>query len=344
MEKLDLRKLDEQEILGIRKSAMRLIESGMSQKAVCEKLCLRPNTLNDWSKKYKSKGVKGLHSGKRGARSEDRKLLSSKVERQIQKMIIDKMPEQLKLDYALWTRKAVKELVEREFGIVISISAMGVYLRKWGFTPQSHKEASLRTMPEESPKMVRMSTPLVIKKQAKEEDAEIFWGETGIKTSVITAEVMHLRGKHSRKKSMSKRFSVNMVSAVNNQGKVHFMIYSESMNADRLIEFMTQLIKANRRMVYLILDNLRVHHSKIVKEWVERNKEKIALYYLPSYSPERNPDEYLNCDLKQGMSAKKSPKNKETLQNNVQNHMEMLSVSPQRVMKYFKHRDIQYAA
>ncbi|MCO5247827.1 MAG: helix-turn-helix domain-containing protein [Chitinophagales bacterium] len=153
MEKLDLRKLDEQEILGIRKSAIRLIESGMSQKAVCKKLGLRPNTLNDWNKKYKSKGVKGLHSGKRGARSEDRKLLSSKVERQIQKMIIDKMPDQLKLDYALWTRKAVKELVEREFGIVISISAMEEICLRSGVYPSKAKEASLRTMPEESPKM-----------------------------------------------------------------------------------------------------------------------------------------------------------------------------------------------
>ncbi|MCO5249296.1 MAG: IS630 family transposase [Chitinophagales bacterium] len=277
-------------------------------------------------------------------RSEDRKLLSSKVERQIQKMIIDKMPDQLKLDYALWTRKAVKELVEREFGIVISISAMGVYLRKWGFTPQKPKKQAYEQCPKKVQKWLDEQYP-AIKKQAKEEDAEIFWGdETGIKNQCHHGRSYAPKGKTPVKKSMSKRFSVNMVSAVNNQGKVHFMIYSDSMNADRLIEFMTQLIKANRRMVYLILDNLRVHHSKIVKEWVERNKEKIALYYLPSYSPERNPDEYLNCDLKQGMSAKKSPKNKETLQNNVQNHMEMLSVSPQRVMKYFKHRDIQYAA
>ncbi|MCO5247435.1 MAG: IS630 family transposase [Chitinophagales bacterium] len=254
------------------------------------------------------------------------------------------MPEQLKLDYALWTRKAIKELVEREFGIVISISAMGVYLRKWGFTPQKPKKQAYEQCPKKVQKWLDEQYP-AIKKQAKEEDAEIFWGdETGIKNQCNHGRSYAPKGETPVKKSMSKRFSVNMVSAVNNQGKVHFMIYSDSMNTDRLIEFMTQLIKANRRKVYLILDNLRVHHSKIVKEWVERNKEKIALYYLPSYSPERNPDEYLNCDLKQGMSAKKSPKNKETLQNNVQNHMEMLSVSPQRVMKYFEHRDIQYAA
>ncbi|MEQ8547116.1 MAG: transposase, partial [Cyclobacteriaceae bacterium] len=70
----------------------------------------------------------------------------------------------------------------------------------------------------------------------------------------------------------------------------------------------------------------------------------IEVFYLPSYSPDRNPDEYLNCDLKQGISNKKSPKNKETLSQNVQNHMEMLQTCPARVIKYFNHESINYAA
>ena len=95
---------------------------------------------------------------------------------------------------------------------------------------------------------------------------------------------------------------------------------------------------------YLILDNLRVHHSKLVKQWVQENKEKIELYYLPSYSPEKNPDEYLNCDLKYGLSEKPSPRNVEQLRNNVENHMLMLQQNQQRVKKYFNHKDIKYAA
>jgi len=75
-----------------------------------------------------------------------------------------------------------------------------------------------------------------------------------------------------------------------------------------------------------------------------KNKEKIELFFIPSYSPDRNPNEYLNCDLKQGLSIKKSPKYKETLQQNVQNHMDMLSENPNRIVKYFKHQAIQYAA
>ncbi|WP_313382091.1 IS630 family transposase [Proteiniphilum saccharofermentans] len=343
MEKIDLRKLGEQEILGIRKSAMLLVNSGMSQREVCKRLGLRHNTLNDWCKRYNTDGTKGLHSAKRGARSEDRKLLSLKKERQVQKMITDKMPDQLKLDFALWTRKAVKELIEKEFGIIMSISTVGVYLRKWGFTPQKPKKQAYEQCSRKVQKWLDEEYP-AIKDEAEKEGAEIFWGdETGVKNQCNHGRSYAPKGKTPVKRSMSKRFSVNMVSAVNNQGKVHFMIYCDTMNADRLIEFMKRLIESTSKKVYLILDNLRVHHSKIVKQWIEENKEKIALFYLPSYSPELNPDEYLNCDLKQGMSAKKSPRDKDSLQRNVQNHMDMLSANPQRVKKYFGHEAIKYA-
>lgn len=81
---------------------------------------------------------------------------------------------------------------------------------------------------------------------------------------------------------MSKRFSLNMISSVTNQGKVQFMIYSENMNADKLIEFLKQLIKNNAQKIFLILDNLKVHHSSIVKDWINENKEKIELFFFTS--------------------------------------------------------------
>lgn len=109
----------------MRKSAIRLVNSGMSQKEVCEKPELRPNTLDDSCKKYGADGTKGLHSAKSRTRSEDRKLLSLEKKRQVQKVISDKMPDQLKLGFVLWTRKELKELIEREFGIVLAISTVG---------------------------------------------------------------------------------------------------------------------------------------------------------------------------------------------------------------------------
>ena len=228
----------------------------------------------------------------------------------------------------------------------LAITTMGEYLRKWGFSPQKPKKRAYEQCPKAVQNWLDIEYPK-IKLRAKAEGAEIHWGdETGIKNNCNHGRSYSPKGRTPVKKSMSKRFSINMISTVTNQGKVQFMIYSGSMNSDRLIEFMTQLTKDCTSKTFLILDNLRVHHSKLVKEWLvkDENKTKIEVFYLPSYSPDRNPDEYLNCDLKQGMSSKPSPKTQEKLSDNVENHMEMLQMSPERVMKYFKHESIKYAS
>lgn len=307
---------------------------------------VRPNTITSWVKQYEEKGSKGFIEKKRGVKSTDKKLLSDEQEREVQRLITDTMPDQLKLDFALWTRKAVIELVEREFGVTLGLTTMGDYLRKWGFTPQKPKKRAYEQSPKKVQKWLDEEYP-TIKQRAITEDAEIHWGdETGIKNSCNHGRSYAPRGKTPVKSSMSKRFSINMISTVTNQGKVQFMIYSDTMNADRLIEFMQQLIKTSTRKIFLILDNLRVHHSKVVKAWLEQEeiKEQIEVFFLPSYSPERNPDEYLNCDLKQGISNKQSPKSKDKLHDNVQQHMEMLQQNPMRVEKYFEHESIRYAA
>jgi len=142
----------------------------------------------------------------------------------------------------------------------------------------------------------------------------------------------------------AKRTSANMLSAITNQGKVRFKVFEGSMNADILIDFMKRLIKGANRKVFLILDNLRVHHAKVVKEWLQDNSERIEVFYLPAYSPELNPDEYLNCDLKQGVNSGKPARSKDRLKKKVSSHMRMLQKKPARVRKYFKHPRIQYAA
>jgi transposase len=344
MEKTDFRTLSNNEKYQIRKRGISLKKSGKTQKFIAEVFGVRESTVSSWFKAYKSEGLKGLKDKKRGVSSEDKKLISSLQEKQIQSMIIDVMPDQLKLPYALWTRKAVKELVEREFGIVVAINTMGDYLRKWGFTPQKPKKRAYEQNPKAVQKWMNQEYPSIVKK-AKQENAEIHWGdETGARNSNQHGRSYAPKGKTPVKISMAKRFSVNMISTVTNRGKVEFMIYSGSMNADRFIEFLKQLIKGKKRKTFLILDNLRVHHSKVVKQWVKQNIESIELFYLPSYSPEKNPDEYLNCDLKYGLSDIPSPKNEKQLKNNVENHMKMLQADQERVKKYFNHKEIQYAA
>ena len=344
MKEMDFRSVDAITRKEIRKRAIRQIKSGFRKKDVANFYGVNQNTITTWGKKYNKEGAKGLVDKKRGVSSADKKLLSTAQELAIQSMITDVMPDQLKLDYALWTRKAVKELVEREFDIKLAINTMGDYLRSWGFSPQKPKKKAYEQCSKKVQLWLEEEYPL-LKERAKKEQAEIQWGdETGVRNVNQHGRSYAPKGKTPVKKNMSKRFSVNMISTVTNQGRVQFMIYTGTMNADRLVEFLEQLVKNKEQKIFLILDNLRVHHSKIVKKWVEDHKKAIELFFLPAYSPEKNPDEYLNCDLKYGLSEKPAPKTQDQLKENVENHMNMLKNNNQRVIKYFKHKDINYAA
>ena len=342
--RLDTRKLSKEARSIIRNRAIALFKSGKTQIFISNVLGVRAATVNSWVKSYRKLGKTGMQEKKRGVTSESRKLLTNTQELSIQKMIIDKMPDQLQLPYGLWTRKAVKELVFREFGVTLAINTMGDYLRKWGYSPQKPKKRAYEQKPEIVQKWLKEEYPAIAKK-AKQEGAVIHWGdETGVRNTNQHGRSYAPKGRTPVKLHMAKRFSINMISTVTNQGKVEFMIYSGSMHSDRLIEFMEQLIKNKAKKVYLILDNLRVHHSKKVKQWVEENNERIELFHLPAYSPEKNPDEYLNCDLKYGLSDIKAPKKPDELKSNVENHMKMLQNNPDRVKKYFEHKEIKYAA
>lgn len=250
---MDFRKLSGQERFGYRKRAKSLIQSGKKKKEVAAIFGVRPNTISDWIKSYRAKGTKGLQDSKRGVKSEDKKLLNSKQESAIQSLILDTMPDQLKLPYALWTRKAVMELIKREVNVDLALTTVGYYLRSWGYSPQKPKKKAYEQNPKAVQKWLNEEYP-AIKKKAQQEGAEIHWGdETGVRNNSQHGRSYAPKGRTPVKKSMAKRFSANMISTVTNQGKVEFMIYTETMNADMFIKFLKQLIKGRESKIYLIL-------------------------------------------------------------------------------------------
>ena len=344
MEKKDLRKAKKPEKEAMRFLAITMYHKNITQKEISLILGVRANTVSDWVKLYKQFGNKGLKEVKRGRKKGYGKLLSSTQELEVQKMIIDKMPDQLKLPYALWTRKAIRDLIKRTYNINIAIRTMGDYLKSWGFTPQKPKKKAYEQNSKSVNKWLEEEYPK-IKRQAQKENAEIHWtDETGIKNTSQYGRSYAPKGKTPVKETLAKRLSLNMISTVTNQGKVRFMTYKGTMNAQRFIIFLKRLIKGANKKLFIILDNLKVHHSKIVKKWEEENKNKIALFYLPSYSPELNPDEYLNNDLKSGIGLKQTPKNEKQMKNNVKSHMMYLQKNPKKVARFFNHKSIKYAA
>ena len=148
MKETDLRALSSQEKLVLLKRAIGMIKRGVKKREVSIQLSVNKNTITSWWKLYREKGTQSYRYGKPGVKSEDRKLLTTRQEEFIQEKITDTMPDQLKLDFALWTRKAVQELIEREFSITIAVRTVGDYLKKWGFTPQKPKKRAYEQCPK----------------------------------------------------------------------------------------------------------------------------------------------------------------------------------------------------
>lgn len=185
-----------------------------------------------------------------------------------------------------------------------------------------------------------------IEARAKAEGAEIHWGdETALVNTDVRGRSYAPAGKTPVTYTVGgTRQKLSMIATVTNQGKTRWMIIDEAFNSDRLIEFLEALIKDAGKKVFLILDNLRVHHSKPVKAWVAEHKEQIELFYLPSYSPELNPEERLNADLKHAIGSKVPVRTKAKLRTAATNHMLELENSPERVKSFFQDPRVKYAA
>ena len=339
-EKIDARKLSRDVLEEKRRQAQNLRKRGLTRKEIGDVVGVHADTVGRWLKLGKNELVVNRGGRKLG----EARHLSPAQEGMIRKKIMDKTPDQLKMSYALWTRKAVKELIEQETRVAMPIRTVGEYLKRWGFTPQKPVKRAYEQNPKAVQRWLDDDYP-AIKTQAKAENAEIYWGdEKGMRNDSQHARGYAPKGKTPVIHLNAKRASTNMISAITNQGKVRFQVFDGTMNANILIQFCQRLIKSAGRKVYLILDNLRVHHAKVFKAWLGEHDDEISVFYLPAYSPELNPDEYLNCDLKAGVHSGKPARTKQALKKKVLSHMRMLQKRPRRVAKYFQHEKISYAA
>lgn len=344
MKTTDIRKLNQETQYELRKQVVRLREKGMDNQAIAEIVGFCPSHISTIWQKYQRGGFDAIKPGLRGRRLGEQRELTAEQETGLQKLLIDKTPEQLKLSFALWTRDAVRLAIKANYGIELPLRTISDYLKRWGFTPQKPTKRAY----EQNPKAVQQWHETVypqIQARAKQEKAEIHWGdETGIQNDAYNAKGFAPKGKTPIVRINATKSRINMISSITNQGKVRFMMYRENMTAQVLIKFMSRLIKDADRKVFLILDNLRVHHSKLVKAWLLENTDNIEVFYLPSYSPELNPDEYLNGDLKQNIRSGLPARSEKELTKKTRSFMRRLQNRPHHVSSYFRHPLIAYAA
>ena len=345
MEKEDARYQTLEQLHERRKQVVRLHKKGIKVMQIVAMTGLSHPSVRGTIDRFEQGGWSAIRPALRGRNRGDGRVLSSAQEYAIQRLIIDKRPEQLKLEFSLWTRAAVGQLIEQEFGIQLQVRSVGKYLERWGFTPQKPIKRAYEQRPEAVQQWLQQEYP-AIEQRARKEGAEIHWGdETALVNTDVRGRSFAPVGKTPVAMAVGgTRHKLSMIATVTNQGKARWMIIDEGFDADKLIEFLQALIQDADKKVFLILDNLRVHHSKSVKAWVEERKTQIELFYLPSYSPELNPEERLNADLKQEMGKRVPIRTKDKLRDAANDHMKLLEKTPGRVMAYFQDRRVRYAA
>lgn len=345
MDKEDARRLSAAEQHERRRQVIRAWKRGINKRQIARDVGLSYWSVCNVVALFEEGGAKALLPRQRGRKAGEQRSLSAEQEAHIQRLICERRPEQLKMDFALWSRPAVQQLIEREWGIKLHVRSVGKYLTRWGFTPQK----PIRRAYEQSPQAVKAwldEDYPAIAKRAKAENAEIHWGD---ETALVNTDV---RGRSFAPRGQTPVVSViggtrqklSMISTVTNQGKARWMIIDGAFNHERLIEFFEALTKDTDRKVFLVLDNLGVHHCKPVKAWLAEHTDQIEVFYLPSYSPELNPDERLNAELKHVIGSKVPARTKAKLRAVTDEHMTQLEQQPERVRAYFGDPRIKYAA
>lgn len=344
MDKTDARTLSPAVLNERRRRAVKLRERGMTLREVAAQAELSVPTVMAAHRAYLAGGWPAVNVKPRGRKPGEGRQLEAAQEAQIRRLICDKTPDQLKLGFALWNRHAVSQLVRDRYGIALPVRTVGDYLKRWGFTPQKPIKKAYEQRPAEVRQCLEETYPQIALR-AKAENAEIHWGdETGLRSDDVRGRGYAPKGQTPVIRVNAKREGLSLISTVTNQGKVRWKVFEGAMHADLLVDFLKRLVKDSDRKVFLILDNLKVHHARKVKTWLAGHTEEIEVFYLPSYSPELNPDECLNADLKDGVTRRAPARSKAQLKDAAISHMRKLQKSPQRVRNYFKHKPVRYAA
>ena len=327
-----------------RRQVVGLRESGLTFAAIAAQTGLTENGVSGICRRYAERGLAGLASGPRGSAPGTGRLMSAQQEAEMQALVCQHLPDDLGLPFALWSRAAVRMLVEQRCGVRLAVRSTGTYLARWKFTAQKPLRRAYEQSAEAVQRWLQHDYP-AIAARAKREKGALFWGdETGLRSDDVRGRSFAPRGRTPVVRPSQRRARLGLISALTNKGELRWMLLDGAVKAPALIRFMHHLVRDAGRKVFLILDNLPVHRARAVQDWLAGRRTEIEVFHLPPYSPELNPDEGLNADLKQAATCKPPARSKDELKRNLVNHMRSLSKRPSRIRSYFGHPTFRYAA
>jgi transposase len=321
----DTRSLPAAAQAALRTRAVRAVLEGMTQAEAARVFGVHHNAVNRWIKRYREGGWAGLGERRRGRRPGEQAALSRHQQQEIVAL--------------------VRELIGQRYGLLLARTTVGGYLRGWGFSPQKPQRRALEQNPVAVARWLATEFP-AIRAQAKREGGVVLWlDEMGVRSDAATGRSWAPVGQTPVIKGTGKRFRVNMITAISNAGRLRFRLFTGSFTGRVFIDFLGRLVRdCGGRKVHLIVDGHPVHRAKAVSAWVGRHADQIELHFLPGYSPELNPVELLNHDVKANAAGRRRPRSATELRAELHGYLRRRQRQPAVLVRFFDHPTTRYAA
>lgn len=340
----DTRRLSPQAQEDLRRRVVAAVESGKTQREVAEIFGVNPTSVSGWVNAWRRKGDQALSAKPRGRRPQEQKALSKRQQKTVCVILRVQTPEQAGGAGLLWTRKEVADLVRRRFNITISLPTTGKYLHSWGLSPQKPVRKSYEQNPVTVREWLEQRYPAIVA-AAKADGGIILWlDESGIPSTAELRATWAPIGTTPVVPKTGRRFRVNLMAAISNQGALSFTVYDGSLTVARYRDFLNRLNRHYDQHVHLIVDGHPTHKAKAVTAWLAENTDGITQYFLPGYSPELNPMEILNGDTKRHVAAFTAPRNRAELTVAISSHLHRRQKQPDTVAAMFRKEEVRYAA
>jgi transposase len=321
--------------------AIERVREGEAPSAVIGSYGFNRTTIYKWINAAKQPGVgtKALHARKAPGRP---RTLTPKQEQQVLRWINGRDPRQYGLDFGLWTRAGVAELIAERFGVTLQVTAVGALLAKLGLIPQKPLQRAYQRDPVAVERWQREVFPQLAR-TAKAQGAEIyFWDESGFRADTVHGKTWGVRGQTPVLQRPGQRQSLGAASAVNAKGGFWFCTYAGALNAARFVQLLKRLRRGRRKPVHLVLDSLPAHRKACVREYVQSTRGRLTLHFLPGYAPDLNPDELVWSHVQRTGAARRPLRAGETLREKIEAQLAFIKRTPALVRSFFQAPSVAY--
>jgi transposase len=341
--KRDGRSFDHQTLEAIRLMAVERVREGEPATEVIASYGFNRTTIYKWIQAALRPGVGMRALRSRPATGRPRSLTPAQEQR-VFRWINGRDPRQYGLDFGLWTRTVVVELIEQKLGVRLGVTAVGELLAKLGLTPQKPLQRAYQRDPEAIERWQRETYP-AIARQAKAQGADIlFWDESGFRADTVHGKTWGVRGQTPVVQRPGQRQSFSAASAVNANGAFWFCTYDGALNAELFIELLQQMMKYRRKPVHLVLDSLPAHKKALVRDYVSSTEGRLTMHFLPGYAPDLNPDELVWSHVKRTGIARRPLRQGEKLREKIEEQLAKLQQMPHLVRSFFRAPCVAYIA